>query len=235
MRSVVVLVALVACGESAAQPVAPAPSASVATVAPQADCGVTEEPYRPHPAWSGRPSALADPPSLPDLPQRVGGAFTVYGAVRALGRIDQSELARPVTIVGYIVDTNLGRAPRCALHRTGVADPPHCVTEIPTFSIADTKGAPAASPRIRVMGWASNFANVFEASRTRGPYADELWGVQVPNPLPAVGAKVKVTGRYGVNFSRASSGIVSDPARGILTADRVETLEPAPAPAKLGH
>ena len=91
------------------------------------------------------------------------------------------------------------------------------------------------------MGWASIRTNVFEADRTQrgghasSPYVDELWAVPVPYPLPAVGAKVRVTGRYGVSFSRASSGIVSDPTRGILTADKVETLEPAPTAAKLGR
>jgi hypothetical protein len=202
--------------------------AAVAGGSASQDAGCGVEAYQPAPAWSGRPSALAPPPTLPDSPQRVGDAYTVAGALHALSsRFGGAALAKDITIVGVIVDTNVARAPKCALHRTGVADPPGCVTEIPTFSIADAPGAPPAG-RIPVMGWASNFAQVFEARLgyqahpPKKPYIDELWGVELPYPLPTVGAKVKVTGRYAVHFTRSSTGLVADPTHGILTFTKAE-------------
>jgi hypothetical protein len=89
------------------------------------------------------------------------------------------------------------------------------------------------------MGWASNFANVFEAmekyKNLKEPpkelYKDELWAVDVPFPLPAVGAKVKITGKYGVNFAKSSTGIAADPLNGIMTYGKVDYLEPSTEPA----
>jgi hypothetical protein len=235
-----------ACGPSAV-PVAPkaTPVASAdprLSKAPDAKC--EGEAYVPRPAWSGRKPTVPPPPVLPDRPVKVGDAYTVHGAVRALhDRFDTKPIAGDISIVGVIVDTNLARAPKCALHKTGIADPKGCVTEIPTFTIADDAADPNA-PRIRAMGWASNFANVFTANATYdklsappGPasaYRDELWAVVVPYPLPAVGAKVKVTGRYGVNFEKSSTGLSTDPEMGLFTVRAVETLERAPKPAKLG-
>jgi len=60
---------------------------------------------------------------------------------------------------------------------------------------------------------------------------DYLWAVDIPFPLPAVGAKVRVTGRYGAMFTRASTGVVVDDDFGIITVDKVETLSPAARPA----
>jgi hypothetical protein len=52
---------------------------------------------------------------------------------------------KPIAITGYVVKTNLGRAPRCAVHRGGIADPDNCRAEIassgaesdPTMGIMD--------------------------------------------------------------------------------------------------
>jgi hypothetical protein len=60
---------------------------------------------------------------------------------------------------------------------------------------------------------------------------DELWAVDVPYPLPSVGAKVKVTGRYGTVFAKSSAGLVTDPSNGIMTYGSIETLEPPTEPA----
>ena len=49
-----------------------------------------------------------------------------------------------------------------------------------------------------------------------------MWGVTVPFPLPAAGAKVRVIGRYARTFTRASSGIDVDRENGIITVTRVE-------------
>ena len=109
------------------------------------------------------------------------------------------------------------------------------------FTIADEKGE--TKDMIQVMGFASNFAQLFtiiEAidrapSGKEGEVAvdDEFWGVKVPNPVPNVGAKVKVTGNYGVTFSKSSSGAAADPKYGIMTAETIEYLEPPPEKAYL--
>src|SRR5690606_38700431 len=59
-------------------------------------------------------------------------------------------------------------------------------------------------------------------------FKDDIWNVDVPYPLPAVGAKVKVTGKYGLVFSKASTGLVTDPVNGVLTHEKREVVEPAP-------
>jgi hypothetical protein len=151
--------------------------------------------------------------------------------------------AKEISIVGYIVDMNTSRAPLCALHKTGKGDADDCKwtggkpIEIPTIWIGDTKDDKI---RIRVMGWASNYANLFdahnkykdlkEAPAEKDQWKDELWAVAPPFPLPNVGAKIKVTGKYGINFQQASAGIESDPSNGIIKYTKIDYLEPPPTP-----
>ena len=61
-------------------------------------------------------------------------------------------------------------------------------------------------------------------------YKDEIWSVDVPYPLPSVGAKVKITGHYGYTFGKSSTGIVSDPVNGVATYGKIEYVEQAPNP-----
>lgn len=231
--------ALAACGAPTPPPTpAPLPSASAA---PPAACE-EDEVYAPRPAPTDKVS-LPAVPALPSRPVKVGADYTVFGATHALAsRVDPGEVTmKEIAIVGYIVESNLAAAPACALHKTGQKDPEGCRAEIPTFAIADTKDA-RDERKIRVMGWASNWANVFEANRLykdakAAPavmHKDAIWAVDVPYPLPAVGAKVRVRGRYGRTFTKASSGVVSDPVDGILTYDAMDVLEAAPERAKLG-
>jgi hypothetical protein len=84
------------------------------------------------------------------------------------------------------------------------------------------------------MGWASNFANLYDAiqefdkpKQEDGGYDDQLWGVKVPNPLPAKGAKVTVKGKFSTTFMKASSGAEADPYQGIVDFQDVTLLEPA--------
>jgi hypothetical protein len=236
---------LASCRENApptvvAPQVAAGPAAAGSAPSPAAedsDCGDT---YVAQPAWSGSKPKLPVPPELSSEPQKIGDAYTVHGAVHALrSRFESAELTKEVSVIGFIVDTNLPRVDKCALHKTGIADPPGCDTEIPSFTIADTKDA-TKGERIAVLGWASNFSKVFEAhlryQKLSAPpaqlYQDPIWAVDVPFPLPSVGAKVKVTGKYGFTFTKSSRGISADPKNGIVTVRRVEYLEPAPAPAK---
>ena len=58
--------------------------------------------------------------------------------------------------------------------------------------------------------------------------------MDVPFPLPAVGAKVKVTGKYGYTFTKSSTGLVSDPNNGVITFSKSEEIEAAPQPAAFG-
>jgi hypothetical protein len=206
-------------------------------------CGNNDEPYKPAPVWSGRKPNLPSPPTLPSSPMKVGDAYTIFGAQHQLhSRFhDKDVTAKPITIQGYIVEENISDAPKCAIHKTGKKDPDDCNAEIPSFWIADEKGAGKDKPRIRVLGWAKNFASVFEAldkykhlKEVKDPekdlYKDEVWNVSVPFPLPATGAKVKVTGKYGFSFTKSSTGLVSDPINGVMTYDKIEVVEPAPEP-----
>jgi hypothetical protein len=89
-----------------------------------------------------------------------------------------------------------------------------------------------------VMGWASNFAQIYDAieasdKKEDGGYDDQLWGVKIPDPLPAKGAKVRVKGKYSTTFMKASSGAEADPYQGIVDYQEVTVLEPAPEIATL--
>ncbi len=204
-------------------------------------CGNSDEPYKAVPAWSGRKANVPPVPQLPTNPIKAGEAFTIFGARHHLqSRIHDKEVtSKDITIVGYIVQENVSEAPECAIHKTGKADPEGCVAEIPSFWLADTKGD-AKGAKIRVLGWAKNFATVFEAlekyknvkekETPKEMFKDDVWNVEVPFPLPSVGAKVKVTGKYGYTFGKASSGVVSDPSNGVLTYAKMEVVEPAPEP-----
>lgn len=207
----------------------------------------SDEPYKPAPAWSGRKPNLPAPPTLSSAPIKVGDAYTVHGATHHLrSLIHEKDVTKgPITIQGYIVEENISDAPACAIHKVGKADPEDCPPagqppiEIPSFYIADEKGAGKDAPRIRVLGWAKNFATVYEAmekykslKEIRNPekdyVKDEIWGVDVPFPLPAVGAKVKITGKYGFVFSKSSTGVVTDPVNGVFTYEKLEVVEQAP-------
>lgn len=232
MRSLALLL-VCACGPERT-PVSPTPDpAKTVVTAGSSEC---KDPYVASPEWSGKKPSLPPVPTLPDQPRMIGDAYTVFGAIRGLHDYDPKDVtAKDIAIVGYIVDTNLPRVDKCAIHKAGKADPENCVTEVPTFTIAD-ENTPSAAQKIRVMGWASNFAQVYTAmleyqKPNAQPYQDALWAIDVPKPLPAVGAKVKVTGRYAVNFTKSSAGMAADPRSGLLTYGKMEYLEQAPRPA----
>ena len=179
-------------------------------------------------------------PNVPKKPIKNGHAYTIWGASYSLrSRVHRKEVAgKKLTLVGYITKTNLADAPACAVHKGGKADPENCKPPIPAFWIGDSKDAPL-NECIKVMGWASNFAQVYEAitefdkGKEDAEYNDTFWGVKVPNPLPAVGAKVSVTGTYGVTFSQSSTGAEADPVMGLMSLQEMKELEPAPELATL--
>lgn len=203
-----------------------------------------DEPYQATPAPSGRKPNLPGVPALPTLPLKAGESWTVYGATHHINSdIHRAEVAgKKLTIEGYIVESNIPSAPACALHEVGKKDPDDCKAEVPRFAIADKKGD-TSGRKIGVLGWARNFAVVFEAEKAyhdkkeppKELVKDDVWGVDVPFPLPAVGAKVRITGTYDFNFTKSTTGMVSDPDNGILTFEKIEVLEPAETPASFAN
>ena len=183
--------------------------------------------------------SLPPVPSLPRRAERVGEDFTVWGASSTLrSRFDRKSVTEaPIWITGYIVQTNLDTAPRCAVHPAGVADPPGCTAPVPAFWIGDEPNA-APKDSIKVLGWASNYAQLHDAIRQYArpgadAHVDAFWGIAIPNPLPARGAKVRVRGSYRASFTRASTGIEADPIMGLVTYESMVVVERAPAPATL--
>ncbi len=224
-------------------PVAAAVLPAVVAALAVGGCGTSDEPYKPVPAFSGRKANLPAVPSLPNKPIKVGDAYTVYGAAHQLrSRVHAQEInGKDVTITGYVVKTNLMEAPPCAVHKTGKGDKDDCKAPVPAFWIADEKGDEKNT--IKVMGWASNFAQIFDALQKYGAKVpagkepetikDEFWGQDIPNPIPNVGAKVSIAGTYGVSFTKSTSGVETDPDHGIMTMSKVTYLEPPPEPATL--
>jgi hypothetical protein len=217
-------------------------TASLALAALASGCGQNDEPYKPAPAYSGRRASLPGVPTLPTKAIKVGDGYTVHGAIHHLrSRVHNSDVnGKDLTISGYIVKTNLPDAPACAVHKTGKGDKDDCKAPVPAFWIADDKGDDKNA--IKVMGWASNFAQIFDAvqkySAPKGakdvePVKDEFWALDIPNPIPNVGAKVQVNGNYAVSFTKATSSVETDPAHGILTYAKLTYVEPPPEPGTL--
>jgi hypothetical protein len=214
----------------------------LAVLSALAGCGGNaDEPYKPEPAWSGKKANLPAVPTLPNTPVKNGDSYTVYGAAHHLRSLihNKDVTANPISIIGYIVDSNIPRAPDCAIHPSGKKDPDTCNDiPMPSFWLADNKGD---KPQIRVIGWARNFAIIYDAIKKYDTMKDppkdpkdfvhdDVLNVDLPYPLPAVGAKVKITGRYNVS-GRNSGDMVSDPTWGIMSMQKMEILEPAPEKA----
>jgi hypothetical protein len=202
-------------------------------------CGPDELPYTPKAAVSGKKASLPAVPTLPTKAKKLpDGAYTIWGVTHDLhSRVHAEEVnGKKISLEGYIVKTNYDSAPKCAIHKTGKGDPADCKSAIPTFSIADAKGE--GKDMIDVMGWASNFAQLFtliegldkaaKGKESEVKLKDEFWANDLPNPIPNVGAKVKVTGTYAVTFTKATGGAAANPKYGILTVEKIDYLEPAP-------
>lgn len=132
-------------------------------------------------------------------------------------------------LVGYVIGTNLLEAPPCSFHARGVSDPEGCpLVALPAFWLADSATTPLLEST-RVVGWASNYAQIHDAAKTTTDVFDSNWRRPLPRPLPAPGAKVKVLGRFGSSI-RTETGVESDSYGGIILSSSVETLERAPTP-----
>jgi hypothetical protein len=210
-------------------------------------CGPEEPKYTPKSAATSKAN-IPPPPTLPQLKKKDGDAFTVAGIVHDMRSVVHRPevMGKQVSLVGYIVKTNLVAckddknakkeecAPACAVHKGGKGDPVECEAPVPTFWIADTKEEKTAM--IPVMGWSSNYARIYDAieemekatnleKQKEVKIEDPVWGITLPNPLPAPGGKVKVTGTYSTTFARASSSIQTNPKYGIITVEKIEYLE----------
>ena len=212
-----------------------------AVLAAAAGCGGDDNPYKPQPAWSGKKANLPPPPTMATTPIKSGDSYTVYGAIHQLRSMlhGKEVTAAPITVTGYIVDSNVGRAPECAIHKVGKADPDKCAPEVPSFWIADEKGNTKGT-KIRVVAWARNYAVICDAMKAYNklkageqptkPVNDDILNVAEPYPLPSIGAKVKITGAYNVSKTVVSD-MVSEPLGGVMAMQKMETIEPAPTPA----
>jgi hypothetical protein len=199
-------------------------------------CGGDDEAYVPKPANSGKKPNLPAVPTLPTKAKKNGDAYTIWGVTHELhSRVHVDDVKdKKISLVGYIVKVNYDTAPKCAIHKTGKGDAADCKAEIPTFYIADEKGE--ATAMIPVMGWASNFSQIFtlieaidkapKGKESEAKLKDEFWAVDLPNPLPNLNAKVKVTGQYGITSTKATGGAASNPKYGIMTVEKIEYLEP---------
>ncbi|MCC6521121.1 MAG: hypothetical protein IT373_00535 [Polyangiaceae bacterium] len=227
---------------------------ALALVAPAVvGCGQSEKPYEPKPAYSGDKRPTMPPvPALPNKPKKDGDAYTIWGASHDLNSVvhgDDFKDKQDVKITGYIVATNYEAlcadkmkpapgeicVPECAVHEGGKADPDGCKAPVPTFWIADDKAGDVKSA-MRVMGWASNFAALYDvvkaidketddAKKDAVEVMDKFFSVKIPVPLPIKGVKVKVTGSYGFNYSRSTAARQSDPFMGIMTYQSIEYVE----------
>ncbi len=205
-----------------------------------AGCGDNTKPYSPKPAWSGSPVSLPDVPTLPAKSPKIGDAYTVWGASHQLRSVVHSDevKGKDISIIGWIVKTNFQDVPECAVHPTGKADPDGCKPPVPAFWIADEKGD--TKNAMKVLGFASNFAQIYDAIKKddKGkegddPVMDEFLGTPLPQPTVNVGAKVKITGTYGYAYTKATSGIETDPRMGIMTYSKLEYIEKPPEPPTL--
>ncbi len=215
-----------------------------------AGCGAEDKGYAPKPAYSGKKAGLPTVPALPNKSKKEGDAFTVWGAMHDL----RSEVhgkdfdGKETSIVGYIVKTNYEAGcadekkqgeseepcvPKCAIHKMGKEDPDGCIAPIPAFWIAEHNDEKEYRLKaIPVKGWASNFAAVYsmvdeiDSKDEKAEITDTFLQIKLPNPLPAAGAKVKVTGAYGITAATSSRGSESNPRTGIFKMTKLEYIEP---------
>lgn len=231
----------------------PSPPMSMAREVPTAGAGAPSEATTstpppapldpdttPRPVSSGASASL---PQVPALPQRRlearAGVYTVWGASYSLRHRALSTRIRGqvIQVRGFVGATTLPEVPSCAVHPAGVADSANCRTPVPAFWLCDEADA-TPEDCIQVVGWASNHAQLYSAilqyaSHPAAERRDDYWGITIPNPIPARGAVVTVTGRYDATFTGASSGAISDPIMGILTYRSMTYEKPPPIPARL--
>jgi hypothetical protein len=74
------------------------------------------------------------------------------------------------------------------------------------------------------------YNKVKPGDQPKEPVTDDILNVAVPFPLPAVGAKVKITGSYNT-AKTVGTDMVSDPTGCVMGLAKMDTVEPAEKPA----
>jgi len=245
-----------------------------------AGCNQEVKAYEKKPAPTAKAPGMPAPPTLPQKAKKEGDAYTVFGLVHDFhSKVHSNEVkGKKVTVVGYIVKTNLVECKNDAnaveegcVHKCAVPEdvpkgkpkpgtPADCKAPPPTFYIADS---PDEKTGIPVMGWATNFAGIKyamayydddkekktcekpEDCKAEGTqcnsgtcvFADQN-GKVLPDPIPAVGAKVKVSTDYGTTY-KGFNPPASDPKFGILGPKAgnlvIEVVQQAPQLATLPY
>lgn len=212
-------------------------------------CGSKEVQYEPKPTYSGKKPNMPAVPTLPNKSKKEGDAYTVWGAIHDLRSAVHSKdfEGKEVNFVGYVVKTNYATAcqdenrqgdkedpcvPKCAVHKQGKADPEGCIAPIPAFWIAESADEKDFRTKaIPVKGWVSNYAALYamveeiDSKGDKAELVDTYTQSKLPNPLPNLGAKVRVTGNYGVTAATSSRGSESNPRTGIIKVTKIEYVE----------
>jgi hypothetical protein len=213
-------------------------------------CGDEEKRYIPKPAYSGKKPSLPAVPTLPNKAKKEGDAYTVWGAIHDLrSLVHEADFRdKDISLVGYVVKINWADLckdemkpasgddkhciPECVVHKTGKEDVAGCQRPIPTFWIAESKDEKDIDKNaIAVMGWASNFAQIYTFVEAidkddESDLSDEFFGHDLMKPLPNMGGKIKVTGRYGITYTKSTGGAASNPRVGIMSWEKSEWVEP---------
>jgi hypothetical protein len=215
-------------------------------------CTPKEQPYEPKKAYSGKKPNLPTVPALANKAKKEGDAYTVWGAIHDVrSEVHQKSFdGKEVTILGFIVKTNWENlckdekkrdrdggeepcVPKCAIHTKGKQDADDCIADLPSFWIAEHADEKDYKTKaVQVLGLGSNFAQLFtmieeiDKKDEKAEWTDEWWQVKLPNPMPNNGAKVKVTGKYGITAAVGSKGSASNPRTGIMHMQKIEYVEP---------
>ncbi|NUP06160.1 MAG: hypothetical protein HOW73_08890 [Polyangiaceae bacterium] len=230
---------------------------AVGLAAVSSGCSSEVKAYEKKGAPTGKAAQVPAPPTLPQKPKKDGDSYTVFGAVHDLhSKVHSPDVkGKKLTIVGYVVKTNAVKcqddskaleeqcAPACSMpDDIKKGTPADCKAPAPTFWIADS--LEEKTEMIPVLGWASNFAGIKGAieemdkatsleKQAEVKFMDQQ-GRVLPNPLPAVGAKVAITCTYGTT-SRVM-GTSSEPKYGVLGCGNdyvIKVIQPAPEQANL--
>lgn len=223
-----------------------------------AGCGPEDKPYEPKAAYSGKKPEIPQPPTLENKAKKEGDAYTVWGALHDIHSVVHGpELkGKEVTIIGKIVKINWAAGckdemkpdgdevcvPKCAVFAGGKKDTPiGCEAPLPTFWIADAADEKdIVKKAIPVIGWACNWSRVYDLIEAlekdeEATLEDPICAnITLPSPIPNVGAKVKVTGKYHFTATVGTQGTSSNPRTGILTFRSLEYTE-KPEPTKLPY
>lgn len=237
---------------------------AIALAATLAGCNEKVKTYQKKPAATGKAANIPPVPQLPQLAKKEGDNYTVFGLIHDLhSKVHMSEVKKKrVTVTGVIVKTNLvkckndkdaiaeGCTPECAVPPKDKEagkwpTPPDCISPPPTFWIGDK---PDDKNLIAVMGWAGKFEDIKWAIDAMDKAKDleeqatveyNDGGRTLPNPLPAVGAKVEITTEYQATY-KGFGKPEAEPKFGILGPSGgekliIKILSPAPEQATLPY